>query len=118
MDPVSEKLRKLDEQQDRLVQFRNVGLIDEATFNSYSARIGETYTELERFQGGLNRTDVSAKQTAAAVRTLPAQFSDIFVSLQGGLAPLTFFCSKVRKLKIRSVALVRPAGLWLGTWLA
>lgn len=99
IDPVSEKLRKLDEQQDRLVQFRNVGLIDEATFNRYSARLGETHTELERFQGGLNRTGVSAKQTAAAMRTLPAQFSDIFVSLQGGQAPLTVFLQQGSQIK-------------------
>jgi hypothetical protein len=33
--------------------------------------------------------NVSSKQTAAALRMLPAQFSDIAVSLQGGQSPLT-----------------------------
>jgi len=39
----------------------------------------------------LNRTGASAAQTAAALKQLPMQISDIVVSLQGGQAPLTVF---------------------------
>ena len=35
--------------------------------------------------GSMDKIGVSAKQTAAAMRGVPAQFTDIFTSLQGGL---------------------------------
>ena len=41
----------------------------------------------------------SAKQTAAALRGVPAQFTDIAVSLQGGQAPLTVFLQQGGQLK-------------------
>lgn len=42
---------------------------------------------------------VSAKQTAAALRGVPAQFTDIITSLQGGQAPLTVFLQQGGQLK-------------------
>ena len=56
--------------------------------------------------GSLDKMGVSAKQTAAALRGVPAQFTDIFTSLQGGQAPLTVFYSKVDSLKTCSAARV------------
>lgn len=41
----------------------------------------------------------TAKQTAFALRNVPAQFSDIFVSLQAGQAPLTVFLQQGAQLK-------------------
>lgn len=41
----------------------------------------------------------SAKQTAFALRNVPAQFSDIVVSLQAGQAPLTVFLQQGAQLK-------------------
>lgn len=52
--------------------------------------------ELELTQ---NRAGISAKQTANAMRGVPAQFTDIFVSLQGGQAPLTVFLQQGGQLK-------------------
>ncbi|MFD1839147.1 phage tail length tape measure family protein [Paracidovorax cattleyae] len=49
--------------------------------------------------GSLNKMGVSAAQTAAALRGLPAQFSDIVVSLQGGQAPLTVFLQQGAQIK-------------------
>lgn len=43
--------------------------------------------------------EISAKQTAAALRGVPAQFTDIFVSLQGGQAPLTVLLQQGGQLK-------------------
>ncbi|MGV7210504.1 phage tail length tape measure family protein [Oxalobacteraceae bacterium A2-2] len=48
---------------------------------------------------GLNRTGVSAAQTAAALRGVPAQFTDIVTSLQGGQAPLTVFLQQGGQLR-------------------
>ncbi len=42
---------------------------------------------------------VSAKQTAAALRGVPAQFTDIITSLQGGQAPLTVLLQQGGQLK-------------------
>ncbi len=47
----------------------------------------------------LNTMGVSAAQTAAALRGVPAQFTDIMVSLQGGQAPLTVFLQQGGQLK-------------------
>ena len=47
----------------------------------------------------LGKTGQTAKQTAAALRGVPAQFSDIIVSLQGGQAPLTVFLQQGSQLK-------------------
>jgi hypothetical protein len=49
--------------------------------------------------GQLNRTTVSAAQTAAALRQVPAQFTDIVVSLQAGQAPLTVLLQQGGQLR-------------------
>jgi phage-related minor tail protein len=41
--------------------------------------------------GSLDGMGISAKQTAAAMRGVPAQFTDIVTAIQGGQAPLTVF---------------------------
>lgn len=45
------------------------------------------------------KAGISAKQTAAALRGVPAQFTDIVTSLQGGQAPLTVFLQQGGQLK-------------------
>ena len=47
----------------------------------------------------LDKMGVSAKQTAAALRGVPAQFTDIVTSLQGGQAPLTVLLQQGGQLK-------------------
>lgn len=49
--------------------------------------------------GSLNKMGVSAAQTAAALRNVPAQFTDIVVSLQSGQAPLTVLLQQGGQLK-------------------
>lgn len=48
---------------------------------------------------GLGSMEMSAKATSAALRGVPAQFTDILVSLQGGQAPLTVFLQQGGQLK-------------------
>lgn len=56
--------------------------------------------EAEAAQAALNRTaGMSDKATAAAMRGVPAQFTDILVSLQGGQAPLTVLLQQGGQLK-------------------
>ena len=47
----------------------------------------------------LDQFGMSAKQTTAALRQVPAQFTDIVVSLQGGQAPLTVLLQQGGQLK-------------------
>lgn len=47
----------------------------------------------------LDKMGISAAQTAAALRGVPAQFTDIITSLQGGQAPLTVFLQQGGQLK-------------------
>lgn len=47
----------------------------------------------------LNEFGQTARQTAAALRQVPAQFTDIVVSLQGGQAPLTVLLQQGGQLK-------------------
>lgn len=52
-----------------------------------------------RAEGGLQNLGISAKQTTAALRQVPAQFTDIVTSLQGGQAPLTVLLQQGGQLK-------------------
>lgn len=56
--------------------------------------------EAEAAQAALNRTaGMTDKATAAAMRGVPAQFTDILVSLQGGQNPLTVLLQQGGQLK-------------------
>ncbi|MEE1869091.1 phage tail tape measure protein [Pseudomonas auratipiscis] len=99
IDPTVKALGRLDELEKRLSQQRKLGNLDPATFSEYRSKIQQSRDDLGRFDEALGRTGVSAKQTAAAMRMLPAQFSDIFVSLQGGQAPLTVFLQQGSQIK-------------------
>jgi lambda family phage tail tape measure protein len=91
-----------------------------ANLQQQSAAIGRTRAELLELQAaqlgvagqaapfiarlreaeqGLNNTGMSARATAAALRGVPAQFTDIVVSLQGGQAPLTVLLQQGGQLR-------------------
>lgn len=99
IDPLTKKLGELDKQEAALAKSRKANKIDLDTYNEYQAKIAATRSELTRFGDSLNRTGNTAKQTAAALRGVPAQFTDIAVSLQGGQAPLTVFLQQGGQLK-------------------
>ncbi|MDN4052911.1 phage tail length tape measure family protein [Massilia sp. YIM B02763] len=55
--------------------------------------------QLRAAENGLNHTGMSARATAAAMRGVPAQLTDIVVSLQGGQAPLTVLLQQGGQLR-------------------
>lgn len=55
--------------------------------------------QVQEINRGLGETGLTAKQTAAALRGVPAQITDIVVSLQGGQAPLTVLLQQGGQLK-------------------
>lgn len=99
IDPVVGALGRLDEQEVKLRQFRGQGLLDAESFGEYQAKLDQARRSLTDVDATINRTGVSSRQTAAALRQLPAQFSDIFISLQGGQNPLTVFLQQGSQIK-------------------
>lgn len=77
------------------------------------AKLQRNTVELRKGSGGLNEYGLSAKQTAAALRGVPAQLTDIAVSLQGGQRPLTVLLQQGGQLKDMFGGIV-PAAKALG----
>ncbi|KTC10302.1 phage tail protein [Pseudomonas marginalis ICMP 9505] len=92
-------LDKLDQQQAQLQKYKAAGVIDADTFREYSARIDASRQKLGEFDEGLRKTGVSSGQTQAALRQLPAQFTDIFTSLAGGQNPLMVLIQQGGQIK-------------------
>lgn len=65
----------------------------------YIAKLKEQEQALKSTGAQLNAYGMSSKQTAAALRGLPAQFTDIAVSLQAGQRPLTVLLQQGGQLK-------------------
>lgn len=64
-----------------------------------AAKFEPALKRLRELEAGVSRTGVTAAQTAAALRGVPAQFTDIITSLQGGQAPLTVLLQQGGQLK-------------------
>lgn len=99
IDPTVAALGRLDEQQRKLAQFKAAGALDSEAFAEYSAKIEQTRQNLGRFDEGMNRTGKTAKETAFALRGLPAQFTDIFTSLAAGQPAMMVFLQQGGQIK-------------------
>lgn len=99
IDPVVAALDRLDKQEKQLRGFKASGALDAETFQQFNNRIQQSRNALSVFDDSLTKTGTSAKQTQQALRQLPAQFSDIFVSLQAGQSPLTVFLQQGAQIK-------------------
>lgn len=73
--------------------------LDATKFAPYIAELKQAEAAQRIATGSLDKMGVSAAQTAAALRGVPAQFTDIITSLQGGQAPLTVFLQQGGQLK-------------------
>lgn len=83
----------------------------------YIAKLRESEAALKAGGVQLDKYGISAKQTAAALRGVPAQFTDIVTSIQGGQAPLTVFLQQGGQLKDMFGG-IAPAARALGTYVA
>lgn len=99
IDPTVAAMGRLDQMEQKLKGFRDSKALDPETFGEYQAKIDQARTALDGADAALNKTGMSAKATAAALRGVPAQFTDIVVSLQGGQAPLTVLLQQGGQLK-------------------
>ncbi|MBO9552233.1 phage tail length tape measure family protein [Pseudomonas sp.] len=99
INPTIAALGRLDDMQERLAKFKGTKLLDADTFSEYSDRINTLRQGIGESAEGMNKAGMSAKAYQAALRGVPAQFTDIAVSLQGGQAPLTVFLQQGGQLK-------------------
>lgn len=99
IDPVNAALNKLDKQQQQLAKFKSKGMLDDETFDVYSKKIEEARNRLTGFSEQLKNTGMSAKQTAFAMRMLPAQMTDIVVGLSTGQSPFMVLMQQGGQLK-------------------
>jgi len=70
-----------------------------ASMKQKEAELGKYNTQLEASKRKTNEYGLSQKQLEFAMRGVPAQLTDIFVSLQGGQAPLTVLLQQGGQLK-------------------
>ena len=99
IDPVNAALNKLDKQQQQLAKFKSKGMLDDETFDVYSKKIEEARNRLTGFSDQLKTTGMSAKQTAFAMRMIPAQMTDIVVGLSTGQSPFMVLMQQGGQLK-------------------
>lgn len=99
INPTTAALGRLDDMQERLAKFKKAGIVESDTFVEYTQRINTMRDALGETSDGMNKAGMSAKAYNAALRGIPAQFTDIAVSLQGGQAPLTVFLQQGGQLK-------------------
>lgn len=99
IDPTVAALGRLDDMERRLQGYRSSGALDAETFTEYQTKLNQARTALGGVDTALGKTGMSAKQTAAAMRMLPAQFSDVVISLQAGQSPLTVLLQQGAQVK-------------------
>lgn len=99
IDPVVAALDRLDRQEQQLRGFKAGGLLDAESFSQYKGKIDAARESLGAIDGDLRRSGISAKQSAMALRQLPAQFSDIAISLQAGQSPLSVFLQQGAQIR-------------------
>ncbi|TVP11808.1 phage tail tape measure protein [Shewanella sp. KCT] len=99
LDPIRTKISDIADQQKRLKAGFDKGLINEADYTRYNKSLEQMRTHLVGNEKAMNVNAMSAKQMQFAMRGLPAQFTDIFVSLQAGQNPMTVFIQQGGQIK-------------------
>ena len=99
IDPVIGAYGRLDKMEEQLRKHRAAGRLDNADFDVYLKKLKEQRDAVEKVDKVMAKNGQTAKQYAANLRGVPAQFTDIAVSLQAGQNPLTVFLQQGGQLK-------------------
>ncbi|WP_241647297.1 phage tail tape measure protein [Rosenbergiella metrosideri] len=99
LDPVGDAFRRLSQQQKQLDDAKSSGLLSPEAYTSLSSSVSTARGELEKTQQQLLKTGQSAKQTAFAMRMIPAQMTDIVVGLSTGQSPFMVLMQQGGQLK-------------------
>lgn len=97
LDPYAREMTRLAELEQKLNQ--NKSSFSTEQYDRFTQRIAAARKEADRYKDTLEKTGISAKQLRMAQMGLPAQFTDIVVSLQGGQAPLTVLLQQGGQIK-------------------
>lgn len=117
IDPVGEAFRRLAEQQRQLDSAKSSGMLSPLAYDRLNSKLAESRDALEKTSTQLGKTGMSAAATANAMRMVPAQMTDIVVSLASGQAPLTVLLQQGGQLKDMFGGVV-PAAKALGGYVA
>ena len=99
IDPVVAEYDRLEKAGTKLKSSLESGLIDQNTFNAFNAKLAEQKKRLDQSGDGFVYGALSAKQYQQALRGMPAQITDLIVSLQAGQNPLTVFLQQGGQIK-------------------
>ncbi|KHE06423.1 phage tail length tape measure family protein [Citrobacter braakii] len=99
LDPVSAAFKKLADQQKELDSAKASGMLSSARYDELSASLANTRKQLEITQDAMKKTGVTSRAMAYQMRMIPAQMTDIVVSLASGQAPITVLLQQGGQLK-------------------
>lgn len=110
IDPTIRAFNSLDEQHAQLVAHFEAGRINGAQFEQFNTILNQTRERLSgvadvlpealsRQEAAARRAGISVGQYSAALRTLPAQFTDIATQLAGGQSPFLILLQQGGQIK-------------------
>lgn len=99
LDPISDGFRKIADNQKLLDSAKSNGMLSTEQYDSLSGKLKQMRGELELTQAQLGKTGMSARQTAFAMRMIPAQMTDIVVGLSTGQSPFMVLMQQGGQLK-------------------
>lgn len=99
IDPVVGRLGELDKMEQQLAAHRKANRLPADDYAEYLGKLNAMRDGLTAATSANDKYTMSAKAQAAAIRGVPAQFTDIVVSLQAGQKPLTVFLQQGGQLK-------------------
>lgn len=110
IDPTIRAFNSLDEQHAQLVAHFEAGRINGAQFEHFNSILNQTRERLSgvadvlpealsRQEAAARRAGISVGQYSAAMRTLPAQFTDIATQLAGGQSPFLILLQQGGQIK-------------------
>lgn len=110
IDPTIRAFNSLDEQHAQLVAHFEAGRINGAQFEHFNTILNQTRERLSgvadvlpealsRQEAAARRAGISVGQYTAAMRTLPAQFTDIATQLAGGQSPFLILLQQGGQIK-------------------
>lgn len=99
IDPTVAAYSRLDKMEQQLAAHRKANHLDETDYKGYVAQINAARDAIGKTDRVMAANGLTAKQYANNLRGVPAQFTDIAVSLQAGQNPLTVFLQQGGQLK-------------------
>lgn len=117
LDPVGTAFKRLADQQKELDSAKASGMLSSGRYDELSASLANTRKQLEITQDAMKKTGVTSRAMAYQMRMIPAQMTDIVVSLASGQAPITVLLQQGGQLKDMFGG-IGPAIKGVGTYVA